>query len=72
MIEVVYLRVDLCLADHIWMVKCAAIAERLDDLGDQLCPAMRKGWLADIMKKAVCQGPALSEGEMVVEDDKNS
>ncbi len=59
------------------MGRQAAIAKMIDDLGDQFCPAMREGWLAYITKtnpswkKTVCQGPALGERDLVVEDDDN-
>jgi hypothetical protein len=46
----------------------------VDDLGDQVRPALRTGWLAYIMKTysadAVQHGPALGQGELVVEDDE--
>ncbi len=57
------------------MDKCAAIAKKVDDLGDQFCPAMRPGRLAYIAKTylhdTVFEGPALGEGESVVDDDNN-
>ncbi len=59
---------------HIWVDKRAAIAKNVDDLGNQSRPAMRTGWLAYIKKKysadAVLHGPALGQGELVVEDDE--
>jgi hypothetical protein len=39
---------DLGLADHVWQDKRAAIAKTVDELGDQLRPAMRAGWLSYI------------------------
>ncbi len=64
-------RVDL---GHIWVDKCAAIAKKVDDLGDQFRLAMRTGWLAYIKKTysadAAQHGPALGQGELVVEDDE--
>jgi hypothetical protein len=54
--------------------KRAAIAKKVDDLGDQFRPAMRMGWLAYIKKTnsadAVQHGPALGQGESVVGDDE--
>ncbi len=65
-------RIDLCLPDHIWVDKRAAIAKKVDDLGDQFRQAMRTGWLAYIKKTysadAVQHGPALGQGELVVAD----
>ncbi len=62
-------RVDLC---HISVDKRAATAKKVDNLGDQLRPAMRKGWLAYIKKTysadAVQHGPELGQGELVVGD----
>ncbi len=52
------------------------MAKWVDDLGEQFRPAMRTGWLAYIMIKkkysadAVQHGPALGQGESVVEDDE--
>ncbi len=58
----------------IWVDKRAVIAKRVDYLGDQFCPAMQTGWLAYIKKSyssnAVQHGPALGQGELVVEDDE--
>ncbi len=57
------------------MDKRAAIAKKVDDLGDQFRLAMRTGWLAAYIKKtysadAVQHGPALGQGELVVGDDE--
>ncbi len=41
---------DLGIPDNIWVDKRAAIANRVEGLGDQLSPAMQKGWLARIRK----------------------
>ncbi len=53
------------------MDKRAAIAKKVDGLGDQFRPAMRTGWLAYIKKTysadAVQHGPALGQGELVGE-----
>jgi hypothetical protein len=75
LIEVFFqVRVDFGLPDHIWVDKRAAIAKKVDDLGDQFRPAMRTGWLAYIKKKysadAVQHGYALGKEESVVEDDE--
>ncbi len=55
------------------MDKRAAIAKKVDDLGDQFHPAMRTGWLAYIKKTysadAVQHGPALGQGELLVADE---
>jgi hypothetical protein len=63
-------RVDL---GHISVDKRAAIAKRVDNLGDQFRPAisaMRTGWLAYIKKTysadTIQHGPALGQGESVV------
>jgi hypothetical protein len=57
---------------HIWVDKRDVLAKRVDDLGDHCRPAMRTGWLAYIKKTysadAVRHGPALGQGELVVED----
>jgi hypothetical protein len=51
---------------HIWVDKRAAIAKRVDYLGDQFRQAMRTGWLDYITKtysvNAVQHGPALGQG----------
>ena len=56
------------------MDKRAAIAKKVDDLGDQFRLATRTGWLAYIKKTysadAVQHGPALGQGELVVGDDE--
>ncbi len=69
----VQVRADLGIADHVWKDKRIAIAERVDNLGDQFRPAMRAGWLAYITrnypKDAALAGPVLGEGELVVADD---
>ena len=66
-------RVDLGIADHIWKEKRAAIAKKVDDMGDQFRPAMRAGWLAYITKTypndTVTAGSFLGQGELVVPDE---
>ena len=37
---------ELGIADHIWLAKRAAIAQTVDELGDNFKPAMRAGWMA--------------------------
>ena len=41
---------ELGIADHIWLAKRAAIAQTVDELGDNFKPAMRAGWMAYIRK----------------------
>ncbi len=41
---------DLSIPGTIWVDKRAAISKWVEDLGDQLSPAMWKGWLAFIRK----------------------
>ena len=51
---------------HISVDKRAAIAKRVDNLGDEFHPAMLTGWLAYIKKTysvdAVQHGPVLGQG----------
>ncbi len=64
------IRTDLSVSDNIWVDKRAAIAKRVEDLGDQLRPAIQKGWLAfmrttysadaDENKAAMGQGESIS------------
>ena len=67
------IRADLGLLDHVWVDKRAVIAKRVDDLGDQFRPAMRRGWLAYIEKTYAADGDdyevAMGQGELVVPDD---
>ena len=35
---------ELGIADHIWLDKRAAIAQTVDELGDEFKPAMLGGW----------------------------
>lgn len=67
------IRADLGLPDHIWVDKRAAIAKRVDDLGDQFRPAMRRGWLAYIKKTYAADvddyDAAMGQGELVLPDD---
>jgi hypothetical protein len=44
------IRADLGITDNVWVDNHAAIAILVEDLGDQLRPAMQKGWLAYIKK----------------------
>uniref|UniRef100_A0A7S0QPZ8 Uncharacterized protein n=1 Tax=Cryptomonas curvata TaxID=233186 RepID=A0A7S0QPZ8_9CRYP len=66
-------RADLGLPDHVWVEKRAAIAKRVDDLGDQFRPAMRKGWLDYIQQTYVADADdydaAMGQGDLVVPDD---
>ena len=64
-------RVDLGLADHIWQDKRAAIAQTVDELGDNFKPAVRAGWMAYI-RKAYPNGSAsgriaLGQGQLVID-----
>ncbi len=65
-------RVDLGLPEHIWVNKRASIAKQVDDLGDEFCPAMCKGWLAYITKTYAADlsehAVAIGQGELVVPD----
>ena len=53
--------------------KRAAIAKRVDDLRDQFCPAMQRGWLSYIQKTYAVDDDdydtAMGQGELVVPDD---
>ena len=64
---------NLSIPDHIWANKRAAIAKRVDDLGDEFRPAMRMGWLAYIRKTYAAASSvhtvAFGQGELVVPDD---
>jgi hypothetical protein len=58
---------DLGLEDH------AAIAKTVDDLGDELRPAMRAGWLSYIHQAypedaAPAAGPPVGQGTLVIPD----
>ena len=55
------MRVELCIADHIWLDKHAAIAQTVDALCDEFKPAMRAGWMA-YLPKAYPDRPAASDG----------
>ncbi len=44
-ISIFQVRIDVCLADHVWQNKRAAIAQEVDGLGSQFRPALREGWL---------------------------
>ncbi len=62
------------LPDHIWVTKRAAIAKRVDDLGDQFRPAMRKGLLAYIEQTYAVDPDhydgGIGQGDLVVPDDE--
>jgi hypothetical protein len=64
----------LGLPDHIWVTKRAAIAKRVDDLGDHFRLAMRKGWLAYIeLTYAVDPDHyygGIGQGDLVFPDDE--
>ena len=65
---------DLSIPDHIWANKRAAIAKRVDDLGDEFGPAMRRGWLAYIRKTYAAASSvhtvAIGQGELILPDDE--
>ncbi len=65
---------DLSTPDHIWANKCAAIAKRVDDLGDEFRLAMRRGWLAYIQKTYAAASSvhtvAIGQGELILPDDE--
>ena len=44
------MRVELGIADHIWLDKREAIAQTVDSLGAEFKPAMRAGWMGYIRK----------------------
>jgi hypothetical protein len=63
-------RQDLGIANHVWQNKRAAIAETVDELGDQFRPAMHAGWLAYIRTAypddtAPAAGPPVGQGILV-------
>ena len=62
---------ELGIADHIWQDKRAAIAQTVDELGDNFKPAVRAGWMAYI-RKAYPNGSssgriALGQGQLVID-----
>ncbi len=44
------MRVELGIADHIWLDKREAIAQTVDSLGAEFKPAMRAAWMVYIRK----------------------
>ena len=62
---------ELGIADHIWQDKRAAIAQTVDELGDNFKPAVRAGWMAYI-SKAYPNGSAsgriaVGQGQLVID-----
>ena len=62
---------ELGIADHIWQDKRAAIAQTVDELGDNFKPAIRAGWMAYI-RKAYPDGSAsgriaVGQGQLVID-----
>ena len=62
---------ELGIADHIWQDKRAAIAQTVDELGDNFKPAMRAGWMEYICK-AYPDGSAsgriaVGQGQLVID-----
>ena len=69
------MRVELGIADHIWLDKRAAVAqavETVDALGDELKPAMHAGWMAYIRKVyrdgAADGGQAIGQEPLILAD----
>jgi hypothetical protein len=65
-------RVELGIADHIWLDKRAAIAQTVDAFGVDLKPAMRAGWMAYIRKVyrdgAADGGHAIGQEPLILAD----
>ena len=61
-------RQDLGLADHVWSDKRKSIAQSVDNLGDQIRPAMRAGWLSYIRRVYREEEGAADVGLVVGED----
>ena len=62
---------ELGIADHIWLDKRAAIAQTVDELGDNFKPAIRAGWMA-YLRKAYPDGlasgrNAVGQGQLVID-----
>ena len=62
---------ELGIADHIWQDKHAAIAQTVDELGDNFKPAVRARWMAYI-RKAYPDGSAsgriaVGQGQLVID-----
>ena len=66
------MRVELGIADHIWLDKRAAIAQTVDAFGVDLKPAMRAGWMAYIRKVyrdgAADGGQAIGQEPLILAD----
>ena len=60
------MRVELGIADHIWLDKRVGISQTIDALGEEFKPAMRAGWMAYI-RKAYPDGPA--DGGLAIGQD---
>ena len=62
---------ELGIADHIWQDKRAAIAQTVDELGDNFKPAVRAGWMAYIRKSypngSASGRIALGQGQLVID-----
>ena len=62
---------ELGIADHIWLDKRVAIAQTVDELGDEFKPAMRVGWMAYIRKAypdgSVSGRIAVGQGQLVID-----
>jgi hypothetical protein len=68
------IRADFGIGDSIWVVKRAAIAKRVEDLGDQSRLAMQNGWLAYVKKTYSAYADeyeaAMGRDELIVPDDE--
>ncbi len=68
------MRVELGIADHIWMDKREAIAQTVDSLGAEFKPAMRAGWMGYI-RQAYPDGADdvrhnIGQDQLVLDDDE--
>ena len=63
---------ELCLADHVWLDKHAAISNEVVGLGDHFRPAMHVGWLAYIknvyLDGGAAHGPSVGKGTFVIDN----
>ena len=66
------MRVELGIADHIWLDKLAASAQTVDVFGVDLKPAIRAGWMSYIRKVfrdgAADVGHAIGEEPLILAD----
>ncbi len=70
----IQVRIDLDLADHVWQNRRTTIAQEVDGLGAQFCPAIRDDWLKYIKDSYAARqaetaiGPSIGQGKMAVDD----